>query len=238
MDELKGKKLLILGAYNSEKEIVNVAKKMGVYTIVTDNNLDWDKAPAKKLADEAWNISWSDIELLKEKCIEEKVDGVLAGFDEFRIKLASKLSKEIGKPFYTDGSKLDDILDKEKFKKACKECKIRVPKEYIYGDKNIEFPVIVKPCDTGGSSGITICYSKDEFDEAYNKAKEISRSGKILIEEYIRSDEVIFHLTVHNGNIDLSAMCDKKTHLFDKKIPQITIRYAFSIKIFRYFDKI
>lgn len=33
---------------------------MGLYTIVTDNNYDWNNAPAKMYADEAWNISWTD----------------------------------------------------------------------------------------------------------------------------------------------------------------------------------
>ena len=115
-ESLRGKKLLILGAYSTEIEIINAAKKLGVYTITTDNHENWDEAPAKKVSDEAWNISWSDIDLLKEKCISENVDGIIAGFSEKRVFQAEKLSNALGKPFYADGADLDTILDKLKFK--------------------------------------------------------------------------------------------------------------------------
>ena len=42
------RKLLIIGADYFEIEIVNAAKEMGYYTVVTDNRLNWDNAPAKK----------------------------------------------------------------------------------------------------------------------------------------------------------------------------------------------
>lgn len=42
------RKLLIIGADYFEIEIVRAAKEMGYYTIVTDNRINWDNAPAKK----------------------------------------------------------------------------------------------------------------------------------------------------------------------------------------------
>ena len=87
------KKLLILGATYNENVIIERARKKGIYTIVTDNNLDYSLSPAKYLADEAWDISWSDIDTLYLKCKENKIDGVIAGFSEFRIENMIKLSK-------------------------------------------------------------------------------------------------------------------------------------------------
>ena len=83
-DELRGKKLLVLGATKDDCQIVEEAKKLGVYTIATDYHEDWDDAPAKKIADEAWNISWSYIPALKEKAVAAGVNGVIAGYSEFR----------------------------------------------------------------------------------------------------------------------------------------------------------
>ncbi len=73
MNNLFGKKLLILGAYNSEIEIVNCAHEMGLTTIVTDNHTDWNFAPAKYVADEAWNISWSDIDTLEKSVMIQEL---------------------------------------------------------------------------------------------------------------------------------------------------------------------
>lgn len=42
-------KLLILGGNPTEIEIVERAKKLGLYTIVTDNHTDWKLSPAKQL---------------------------------------------------------------------------------------------------------------------------------------------------------------------------------------------
>ena len=51
-------KLLVLGATYNEIVVIERAKAKGIYTIVTDNNTDYSKSPAKYVADEAWNISW------------------------------------------------------------------------------------------------------------------------------------------------------------------------------------
>lgn len=99
-EDVRGKKLLILGAYGSEIEIVNVAHRMGVYTITTDNHMNWDEAPAKKISDEAWNISWSDIDTLADMCRKNHVDGVIAGFSERRVNFAAKLSEKLHTSFY------------------------------------------------------------------------------------------------------------------------------------------
>ncbi len=42
------KKLLILGGNATETVIVEKAKELGVYTIVTDNHEDWSCSPAMK----------------------------------------------------------------------------------------------------------------------------------------------------------------------------------------------
>lgn len=62
---LTGKKLLILGATAGEISLVKRAQKYGIYVIVTDNHTDYTLAPAKNVADEAWDISWSDIDTLE-----------------------------------------------------------------------------------------------------------------------------------------------------------------------------
>ena len=75
------KKLLILGGTFNDVSIVEEAKAMGIYTIVTDSHTDLNRSPAKRIADEYWTINWSDIPALEEKCRHERIDGVFAGYD-------------------------------------------------------------------------------------------------------------------------------------------------------------
>lgn len=229
MKDLSGKKLLILGAYHSETEILKTARELGAYTIVTDNHTDWTQAPAKFEADEAWDISWTDMDTLKNQCEESGVDGVMAGFSERRICSAQRLSAIIGKPFYADGVDLGVICDKLRFKQACVDSGVSVPQKYVYGQP-VTYPVIVKPADNGGSRGITVCHDDDQLQKAYELAMSYSDKGEVVIEQYITADEVMVYFTVHNGVAELSAMCDRYMHRFDKNITQLPVGYYFPSK--------
>lgn len=223
------KKLLILGAYNTEIEIVHAARRMGIYSIVTDYHTDYNQAPAKYHADEAWDISWSDLDALSKLCKEHQVDGCLAGFSERRVKCAQQLCDTMGFPFYTDGADTYSVFDKQRFKDICLKSGLAVPKSFNYGD-DCEFPVIVKPTDNAGSRGISICYTKDELDTAYEHALRQSDNRRALIEEYIEADEVMIFFTVHNGICTLSAMCDRKMKRFSRNIAQLPIGYQYPSK--------
>ena len=71
------KKLLILGGTAQQIKLVEAAKKMGVYTIVTDYLVD---SPAKKVADEAWMLNIKDVDQIVERCKQEQVNGVICGY--------------------------------------------------------------------------------------------------------------------------------------------------------------
>lgn len=222
-------KLLILGAYRTEIEIIEAARKRGLYTIVTDNHDNWDDAPAKKVADEAWNISWSDIEQLSLRCKEENVAGVMAGFSEKRVICAKKLCAVLNLPFYAESSDLNVITDKFLFKQCCKKSGVSVPKEFIYGE-HIDFPVIVKPADNGGSKGITVCHNEQELDVAYQLAMSFSDSKEVIIEEYIVADETMAYFVVADGKSHVSAMCDRYMYYFGNGITQLPIGYRYPSK--------
>ena len=83
MIELKGKKLLIIGATTTECDIVRYAKAAGIYTIVADYLPD---SPAKKVADKAVLINALDVDALVDFCKKEKVDGVITGFVDILLK--------------------------------------------------------------------------------------------------------------------------------------------------------
>ena len=234
MENLKGKKLLILGAYGTEIEIVKCAQTMGVCTIVTDNHTDWSLAPAKYAADEAWDVSWTDYETLEKMCLSHGVDGIMGGFSERRVACVQELSSRLGLPFYANGADLNKILRKDNFREACVSAGVDVPKCYSYND--ICLPVIMKPADNGGSRGITVVRNDDDIAKAYKKAANASDTNSVVIEEYITADEVMIYYVVHNGIATLSAMCDRYMHVFDSNITQLPVGYRFPSKHLELFE--
>lgn len=214
MNDIKGKKLLILGAYSNEIEIVETAKRMGVYTIVTDTHTDWSLAPAKEYADEVHNISYSDYDALEKLCRENNIDGCIAGFSETRVQCLTDFCKRMGFPCYTEGADLGTIFDKAKFHEACKKCGIPVPGSYSIDDEIDEFPVIVRPVDAGGTQGTRICYNMDEVREAYEVALSFSKSGRVAIDEYLNGQEGAYWYFVHNGIVSLANSADRMMYDF------------------------
>lgn len=180
-----GKKLLILGGSLTEIFIIERARKMGIYTIVSDQYTDRTICPAKNFADEAWGISWKDIDTLYTKCIENDVDGVLAGFSEFRVDSMIRLCKRLKTPTYITSEQLFKTSDKTEFKHLCEQYSVPTVPTYDKDSEAIEFPVIVKPVDRGGSIGISVVYNIEEYKEAIDTALSLSPSGKVIVEKYM-----------------------------------------------------
>ena len=193
------KKILILGGNYVEIEIVKRAKLLGYYTIITDNHEDWSLSPAKLVADEGWNISWSDIDALEQKCKDVKVDGVLAGFSEFRIEAMIKLCERLNFPCSLTMQQLEITRNKFLFKATCRKYGVPTVPEYSI-DKVSSFPVIIKPVDRAGSIGINVAYDKKELEKHYQYALSLSPSKSVVIEDFI-TDGIKFdvYYYVQNG---------------------------------------
>lgn len=215
-EDVKGKKLLIIGSDSGNVHIIDLARSMGVYTIAVDWEKDRSKCPAKLAADEAWDMSYRDIDALAQRCEEENVDGVLAGYAEYRVLCAAKLAEKLGKPFYVTPEQVEITRNKRNFKKLCKQYGVPVPYEYctsgIITDvekEQVKYPVIVKPSDYGGRIGISVCFNRAELDAAADYALKYSESKSIVVEEYVKGTELAAIYTISDGNISLSLINDK-----------------------------
>ncbi|MBQ4518406.1 MAG: ATP-grasp domain-containing protein [Clostridia bacterium] len=216
MIELRGKKLLILGGSTIGcPEITEYAKNIGVYTIVADY-LDAKWSKAKQIADEHWEISTADIDLLEKKSREAKIDGVIAGVSEFNIEKSIELCKRLHLPCYTSMKNWQYCTNKKLFKAMCKKHNVPVTEEYYVDWQNkdfsdVTFPAIVKPADSCASRGFCVCYDEKELEKAYEEALQFSASGEILIEKYMPYPASIIYYTAHKGKLHFAGITDKKS---------------------------
>ena len=203
MQDVTGKTILVLGAADkwdqtTEIDIVRWAHEMGLRVIVTDSQENWDLVPAKRVADEAWNVSWSDTDELERRCRESNVDGVVAGFSEHKVTAASNLAARLGMPFYTDGADTDTIFNKRRFKEACIAAGLDAPRSFD-ADDNVIFPVVVKPVDNAGGRGMSVCRNEEELRDGISYALGYSKSNEVDIEEYVDGTEVFVYYIVRDG---------------------------------------
>ena len=208
--EFNGKKLLILGGAAVHCKVVNAAKELGIHTIVTDY---LHSSPAKLIADESWMLSITDIDAIVKKCREERVNGVL----NFCIDPAQipylKITELLGLPCYGTKTQFLALTNKLLFKQLCKKCGVDTIPEYSYEDIEkdcAKYPVFIKPAESRGSRGQSVCYSKDEVGDAVAFAKKESANGKIVIEKYMegKPDFSVTYFIV-DGKPYLTRICDR-----------------------------
>lgn len=216
MQDLAGKKLLIISSDSNDLSFVQAAREMGVYSVCCDRYEDWSISPAKLSADEAWDINYADTEAVAEKCRERGIDGVIAGYGEDRVMAACRIANAIGTPFYATEEQIELTRNKRAFKKLCKKHGVPVPTDYCFdlpmSDEmrgKIVYPVIVKPSDNGGRRGISVCRSSSELDAALTLAQSHSKNGDVVVEEYISGIELCAVYTLSDGKISLSCLNDK-----------------------------
>mgnify|MGYP006070138431 FL=1 len=199
-------KLLVLGGKPiGSTEIVERAKKKGIYTIVADY-LQASESPAKLISDEQWDISVDQVDELARKATEEHVNGIVAGVHEFCLRKAIQVCEKCGLPSWCTLEQWDNCSNKKAFKALCEKNGIDVAKTYKLDDE-IRYPVIVKPADSDGSRGFSICNNREELEKGVRHALEFSTD--YLIEEFIQSEACIIHYTVVNGEVIFSGISDK-----------------------------
>lgn len=228
------KKILILGGITHMMDVVRKAHEMELYTIVCDYS---NISPAKKMSDKSYDISTVDIDKLETVAKEEKIDAVFAGFEDLNTWNALQLCERLKLPFYATRRQLEITSNKKKFKEFCRYCGVPVVPEYsINSIEDITFldesvyPVIMKPVDSYGSKGITVCQNQSDLKDAYSKAISFSKSRNVILEHFVSGYGVEMYYTVINGNAYLSAMTDRYVIQQDGGVPPLPTATIFPSK--------
>ena len=209
MINLTGKKLLIIGGAFQHCKLVEAARSMGVITYVTDY-LPVEEAPAKQIADKYYMHNITDIDEIVEMCKQEGIDGVISTSLDACQRPYFEVCEKLGVPCFGTKEQFYILTDKTAFKKCCNENGVDVIPEYQISDfetveicdKNVQFPILIKPCDSRGSRGQSICNTYEEAKEGIEFAQSESASGKIVIEKYMgQANDFSMTILVLNGKL-------------------------------------
>lgn len=210
MNTFKGKKLLILAGASVHCKVVEAAKEMGVYTIVTDY---LESSPAKEIADEKWMLNITDVDGVVERCKAEGVDGVLNFCIDPGQRPYQAICEKLGLPCYGNAKQFHILTDKKAFKDFCVKNNVDIIPTYSLTDvenDDVEYPLLVKPVDSRGSRGISVCHNKEEVLEGTKIASAESSNGEFVIEKYMggKQDFTMTYLVV-DGKPNLERICDR-----------------------------
>lgn len=224
---LSGKRILIMGGMRISCEIVKKAREMGVYTLVADYNKIED-SPGKQIADEAVDLSVIDVDSVVAYIKSHDIDGVFVGFNDMLLPYYAEICEKTGLPCYGTKEQFETLIAKDKYKALCRQFGVPTIPEYDINDEHIQYPVLVKPVDSSGSRGITICHNHQELVEAVAVGRKASKSDKVLIERYMDGREVTVFWTFQDGNYYLSALANRHVkHNQGQDVIPLPVGYTF-----------
>mgnify|MGYP001131933556 FL=1 len=209
-------KVLVLAGGFDQIELIKEIKAKGWDVILADY---YESPPAKAYADKHFQISTLDEEKVFELAKKERVDLITTACTDQALLTMARVSSRLGLPSYISEEVALRMTNKFYMKQCFKDNGIPTAdfvliddrakiEDNVYGIK--KFPQIVKPCDCNSSKGVTKVTGMDGLIQAAYGAFELSRSGKIIIEEYIEGVELSIDVWVGKDAVkilDISETC-------------------------------
>lgn len=213
---IANKKLLIVGASILQVPAIKKAKEMGLTVGVVDYN---PNAVGIQYADKYFNCSTLDKDGVNKAVKEFAADGIMTMATDMPMRTIAYVCKENKLAGISEECALN-CTDKIEMIRRFESNSVPSPKyrevscfeELAQAVKEVGFPCILKPADNSGSRGVLLCQSAEDCAASnYEYVAGSSRSGKILVEEYMRGPEVSVEVFVENKVAHVLQITDKIT---------------------------
>jgi len=209
------KRLLIVGASVLQLPAILKAKKMGLYVGVADYN---PQAVGVPYADKFYNASTMDEDAILCAAQEFKPDGIMTLATDMPMRGVAKASERLGLHSISYSTAIK-ATDKYEMIKAFKEHNVASPWYFVVDsmeelralEYKLQYPCVMKPTDNSGSHGVLLVRDFDHLMKSYGYCHASARKGRVIIEEFLRGNEVSVEVVVVDGTIHVLQITDKIT---------------------------
>lgn len=213
------KKLMILGASILQVPAIEKAKSMGLEVIAVDMNPDAVGFKIPGILKEI--ISTIDTPAILEAAKRHQIDGIMTLASDMPMQSVAVVCHEFGLVGISEDTALK-ATNKAFMRDALKEAGVPIPlyfrvkekEEFKIAVENIHafgYKCIVKPADNSGSRGVDLLNEKTDIDKAFDYTAQFSRSGEIVVEEYMEGPEVSVETIALDGSVHVIQITDKLT---------------------------
>lgn len=206
------KSILILGVASVQRDALVELKKMGYVTHACAMAPD---GPGVEVADYFVEINILHKKEIIEYIKEHNIDIVYSVGSDMAMPIACSISEELNMPHFVS----------EKTARICnnKDLMRRTLGVGFEGNLNfqiiensdeeleLDFPFIMKPTDSQGQRGVLLIHSEEEFLKNYEDTKSYSRSGLVILEQYITGPELSVNGYIVDGKIKFLEESDRET---------------------------
>lgn len=213
------KKIMILGASVLQLPAIKKAKELGLQVIAVDMNPEAIGFKEEGIITEV--LSTIDIEKVLEAAKKHNIDGIMTLASDMPMRTVAVVAKELGLVGISEATAIK-ATNKACMRKCLEENNVPIPRfyrvntkeEYLEAINTFTTDCIVKPADNSGSRGVVLINDTSDankVNEAYEYSKEYSRSGDIVVEEYMTGPEVSVETLCIEGECHVIQITDKLT---------------------------
>ena len=222
------KKIFILGASALQVPAIKKAKEKGLYVYA----LDYDpEAVGIKDADEFLCISTIDKEAVLEAAKKYQPDYIITSTSDMPVRCVAWVNEQLGRRNDISYENAICATDKAAMRRRMKECGVPIPEfhvvssedEFLSAMKSLGRRFVCKPVDNAASRGVVLV-DTDELEKGhdssekeitkellgiYSYTKGYSRSGEVLLEEFMEGPEVSVESFTTQGETHIITITDK-----------------------------
>lgn len=208
----KNKRVLVLGVASVQMDAILELKELGYETFACAMAKD---GPGADAADHFEEINILDEDRIIDYIKKNDISAVYSVGSDLAMPVASSVSEKLNLPHFVSENTARICNNKNLMRKELgKDFKGNV-KFQILKDENevpeLQYPFIIKPVDSQGQRGVRLIRSYNEYIEGYKNAKKYSRSGLVIIEQYISGPEISVNGYVVDGKVKLLIASDRET---------------------------
>lgn len=214
---------MILGAGRYQVPLIKASIELGLETHVCSILGDY---PGIGLSDHFHEVDIASSTDVLDLAQEIQPDGIITTATDICLKSIGLVVEKMNLPgsgFEASSSCLNKSLMKQKLVGA------RVPTadyRVVEGVEsaldffnNLPSACVIKPADSSGSRGVSKIVESSEIESAFESAKEYSKSGVVLIEEWLEGEEFGAQAVVENGQCKLLVVHSDVTTPPPRRIP-------------------
>lgn len=200
--------VMVLGAGRGQIPIMNLCHKYGWNVIAISPKGDY---PGLEIADEVSYINVKDYESVLNLAREKEISAILTDQLDAGVMTAAYVAENMGLNGITT-KVAEKFTNKFIMRKAAEQIGINVPfcvcvscveeaEAAIKDNQILNFPLMMKPVDSAASRGVYKVQDIDHLKKKFELSKNYSKSGKVILEQFINGKEFVVEAYTHNYKV-------------------------------------
>jgi biotin carboxylase len=205
--------LLFVGAGRHQRRAILRARELGHRVVAVDRNAD---APGLAVADVVELVDFADLEAVVETGRTHRVDGVLTVAADRAVPVVAGVAEALGLPGI--GTEVAHrMTNKRLMREVFATAGVPQPPFATLRSADgveaavdaVQFPSVLKPCDSGGQRAVFQIESRAELERNLAEAVAESPTGEAIVEEFVEGTEMNGIVVAREGRAELLTLSDR-----------------------------